>query len=119
MSFFHVIKIPSLLLVALAFAVNTYAEGRVVVQAYEVLLEDFQAPTTRIGTATFRTCPSCDKLSVSTTASTRYSINGVGVQLDEFRRTITQAESGNDNCVTVLHHLESDSIEAIDATLLR
>jgi hypothetical protein len=54
---------------------------------------------------------------VRVSAGTRYAINGKTVRLADFRRAVSQASDRDDKTVTVLHHLESNTIESIDVLL--
>jgi len=89
--------------------------GPVISQAYEVSLRDFRAPVTPNSAASFKKCDDCERISVRVTSGTRYQINGKAVRLEDFRKKISQA--GNRGGVTVLHHLESDTIEMINVSL--
>ena len=90
--------------------------GEVVSQAYEVSLSNFRAPATVNGGVSFKECDSCDRRIVRVAAGTRYSVNGKAVRLEDFRRAIAQADR-DETWLTVLHHLESDTIEMIAVSL--
>ena len=108
-------KIKTLLTVtALCLGLSTAAADRIISQAYEVVLSEFTAPVTENGGATFKECGDCERRIVRVTSSTRYGVNGRAVTLDEFRRAIAQADDQDEKSVTVLHHLESDTIVSID-----
>jgi hypothetical protein len=116
----HLISTRTLLIIAvfcIAFANNAAGEGRVIAQAYEVLLEHFQAAPSVPGTITIRECAECDVLRFRITSATRYAVNGRPMQLEEFRLFLNQSTNTNDGSITVLHHLESDRVESIDAWL--
>ena len=91
--------------------------GPVVSQAYEVALSNFRAPATANGAAAFKTCDDCERQSVRVTNGTRYQINGRALRLQDFRKAISQVNSRSGVAVTVLHHLESDTIELINVSL--
>jgi hypothetical protein len=93
------------------------AQAQVISQAYEVALSDFTAPATENGGVSFKQCESCDRQMVRVSAGTRYAINGKTVRLADFRRAVSQASDRDDKTVTVLHHLESNTIESIDVLL--
>ena len=90
------------------------AVANVTSQAYEVDSKDFVAPVTTNGGATFKPCSDCDRQTVRVAAGTRYSINGRAVRLEEFRKAAAQVRGREGVSITVLHHLESDTIELID-----
>ena len=88
--------------------------GKVTSQGYEVLLRNFTAPATVSGGVTFRECDDCDSRTIRVVSGTRYAINGKTVRLEDLRRAILQVPDREAASVTVLHHLESDTIELID-----
>lgn len=93
------------------------AQAQVISQAYEVALSDFTAPATENGGVSFKQCTACNRQVVRVRSATRYTINGKAVDLEKFRKAISQARNGGDKSVTVLHHLESDTIESINVSL--
>ena len=109
----------TLLGIGLMFSAHAGATGLgpVVSQAYEVALSNFQAPATANGAATFKVCDDCDRQNVRVTNSTRYQVNGRAVRLTEFKKAIAQVNSRSGVALTVLHHLESDTIELINVSL--
>lgn len=108
-------KISTLVsIVLLAFSLSAVAaDGDVTSQAYEVQLKNFTAPATVNGGASFKECDDCDRRVVRVAAGTRYEVNGRGVRLEQFRKTLTQIQDRDEASLTVLHHLESDTIELI------
>jgi len=111
-------KIKTLItMTLLGFGLAMTAQSQVISQAYEVALSDFRAPATENGGVTFKQCETCNRQVIRVTSATRYTINGKAVNLDSFRKAVTQARSGGDKSVTVLHHLESDTIEMINVSL--
>jgi len=108
-------KTLAIMLLGLGLAVA--AQGQVVSQAYEVALSNFWAPATQNGSAAFKECDTCERKLVRVTAATRYAINGKTLQLKAFRKTIRQASNRQNAPVTVLHHLESDTIKSIAVSL--
>jgi len=101
----------------LVLGLATAVQSQVVSQAYEVALNDFQAPATENGGASFRACEDCERQLVRVTTSTRYTINGKAVRFADFRRAVTDARSRRNADVTILHHLESDTIKSINVSL--
>ncbi len=111
-------KIKTLIIVTLlSLGLSMAVQSQVISQAYEVALSDFRAPATENGGAAFKQCRDCERVLVRVTAATRYTINGEAVRLDDFRRVITEARSRGNVVMTVLHHLESDTIESINVSL--
>jgi hypothetical protein len=93
------------------------AEGDVVSRAYETGLDRFQAPAVPNGSTTFKPCGGCDRQSVRVTPATRYSVNGKALQLQDFRKALLLVTDRRNAMVTVLHHLETDTVVSIDASL--
>jgi hypothetical protein len=93
------------------------AEGVVIERAYEVALSDFRAPPTTNSAASFKTCADCELLTVRVTPRTRYVLSNESVELKDFRRGISRARKREDVTITVLHHLESDTITAVTIDL--
>jgi hypothetical protein len=111
-------RLKILTLVLLCFAGPAMAvEGEVISRAYEVDLDQFQAPATPNSTTSFRPCPDCDRQSVRVTPATRYSVNGKALELADFRKALLLVQDRRNAMVTVLHHLESDTVVSIDASL--
>lgn len=93
------------------------AASQVVSQAYEVSLSSFNAPASENGGASFKTCETCEQRVVRVTAGTRYDINGRAVRLEDFRKALLQVNDRNGTYLTVLHHLESDTVKSISILL--
>jgi hypothetical protein len=111
-------RLRTLTLVLLCFAGAAMAvEGTVISRAYEIGLDQFQAPATPNSRAFFRPCQECDRQSARVTPDTRYSVNGKAVGLTDFRKAILLVQDRRNAMVTVLHHLESDTVVSIDASL--
>jgi hypothetical protein len=110
----NLMKIRTLIAVTLLlFGLSAAAQDRIVSQAYEVVLSDFRAPATENGGAGFKECRDCKHRIVRVTSGTRYSVNGQALSLKKFRQAIAQIDDHDDKSVTVLHHLESDTIISI------
>jgi hypothetical protein len=101
----------------LCLGLSAAAQDRIVSQAYEVQLSEFRAPATENGGAAFKECRDCTRMIVRVTSGTRYSINGEALSLENFRLTIAQTSDRDEKSVTVLHHLESDTIVSIDVSI--
>ena len=103
-------------LLCLSFAAA--AQYQVISQAYEIALSDFRAPATENGCAAFKEeCEECDYKVVRVTSGTLYVVNGKTVRLKEFRKAVSQVHDRDEVTLTVLHHLESDTIEMIAVSL--
>ena len=105
--------------IGLAFATQAAATnlGPVISQAYELTLSNFRAPATENGSVSFKECDDCERMTVRVTAGTRYTINGKTVRLQDFRKAISRVNNRDGVGMTVLHHLESDTIELINVSL--
>ena len=90
---------------------------QVVSQAYEVSLDNFRAPATENGGVSFKECDSCDRKVVRVSEGTRYTVNGKAVMLEDFRKAIASASDRSKTWLTVLHHLESDTIKMVAVSL--
>ncbi|HET6630763.1 MAG TPA: hypothetical protein VFG91_13390 [Woeseiaceae bacterium] len=97
----------------LALSVPAAADFEVVSQAYEVPLADLRLPGTVNGTVSFRECETCTYQTVRATATTVYQVNGQALSLQDFQKELEGIQARGDVIATVLHHLESDTIEAI------
>ena len=116
----NLINIKKLLFISLicsVFSATAIGQGRVISQAYEILLNNFQAPVSAVSTIVFKECDECDQQHVRVNEATRYSVNGSSVRLEEFRIAVLQATDRDSKAVTVLHHLESNTVESIDASI--
>lgn len=102
----------------LGLAIPAAAELREVVsQAHEVELRHFLVPATINGAASFKKCDRCEQQSIRVNANTAYLVDGQRVRFADFRKAIAQARSRNDALIIVLHHLESDTVESIYASI--
>ncbi len=117
MNLINVKKLLSISLLCAIFSATAMGQGRVISQAYEILLNNFQAPVSASSTIVFKECDDCEQVHVRVNESTRYSINGKSVRLEDFRIAILQADDRDNKAVTVLHHLESNTVESIDASI--
>ena len=105
--------------IGLTFAVQSGATnlGPVISQGYEIVLSNFQAPATANGGVTFQECDECERMTVRVTSETVYKVNGRPVRLEDFRKAIASVRDRDEVALTVLHHLESNTIEMIDVLL--
>lgn len=110
---FRVLLVSALVLAGVA----AEADFRTVRLAYEVQLTEFQPPATVNGRLLMRECRTCDQRSLRVTANTRYELNHQRVGLAEFKRALLNVRNRDSEMVIVLHHLESDTVTAVTATL--
>jgi hypothetical protein len=108
---------PACLIAALLLTLGTTANADFVVvsDGYELALSDVRLPGSVNGTLTFRECKDCPYRTLRVTAATRYEANGQPLTLEEFRRSMEKVARPSHVAVTVLHHLESDTIVAVQA----
>ena len=117
MNLINVKKLFFISLLCAIFSAAAMGEGRVISQAYEILLNNFQAPISTNSTIVFKECDDCESMHVRVTEATLYSVNGRSVRLEDFRIAILQTGDRDSMAVTVLHHLESNTVESIDASI--
>ena len=98
-------------LVCLSFQAT--ADFTVVSEAYEVSLRDIRLPGSAGGTLAFKACESCDYQTVRVTAATQYEANNRTLDLEAFRKELDRIQKPREVTATVLHHLESDTIQAV------
>ena len=107
-------KLFTITLICVGFAAG--AQGDVVSQGHELTLSQFTAPTTNNSNIAFKECDDCDQLRTRVTNATSYSIDGKRVRLDEFRSAVSQVRDRDSASVTVLRHLESNTVLSISVT---
>jgi hypothetical protein len=117
MNFINVKKVLFNALLCAIFSASALGQGQVISQAYEVLLNNFQAPVSTVSVVIFKECDECEQMHVRVNEATRYSVNGRSVRLEDFRIAILQTPDRDNKAVTVLHHLESNTVESIDASI--
>lgn len=107
-------SIRSLLAVLLVcLSVPATADFVPVSKAYEVAVADLRLPGTVNGTVSFRVCEACDYQTIRVTSGTRYEANDQLLTLQDFQKNLEDVRNPSDITATVLHHLESDTIQAI------
>ena len=104
----HIRKL--LALVLLGLSLTAAADFTTVIEAYEVNSDDMRLPRNTGGTLIFKPCSACDSQTLLVNSRTRYVIDGRDVELTEFKERMAGVR---DETVTVLHHLESNTITAI------
>ena len=111
-------KIKTLIAVTLlCLGQLAFGLGAVISQGYEISLSKFRAPATVNGNVAFQECDECDRMNVRVTDGTRYAVNGKAVRLEDFKKAIARVSDRDEVTLTVLHHLESDTIEMIAVSL--
>ena len=107
------------LLVALLMTVSLSAAAEFITieQGYEVALSDMTTPVTSTGSLVFKECEDCDAKTIRMTRNTRFIVNGRTVELQEFRKQVFQVRDRSQVPVTVMHHLESDTVTSVSVTL--
>lgn len=96
------------------------ADFKTVSRAYEVPFETLRVPTSTNGTIQFRSCKECEDIVLRATVNTRYVFNGEDLSLADFRRTMYRIRNEamrSYTAVTVLHHLETDTLVSVKVTL--
>ena len=106
-----------LLAVTVCLSLPALADFRTVAQAYEVPLSGFSVPVTHNGIITFSECATCPSHSGRLTGDTQFIVNGKAVELKEFRKRVLQVRDRAHESVTVLHHLETDTITSVSITI--
>lgn len=102
-----------LLALAICLSLPAAANFEIVSKAHEVSLADLRLPGSTAGTLTFKPCRDCDYQTVRVTAATRYEVNRQSVDLEAFRSQLSNIRDRREKTITVLHHLESDTITAV------
>lgn len=100
----------------LGLGANAMALGPVVSQAYEIRLSEFLAPATENGATAFKRCSNCERMRIRVTGDTTYSVDGNAVRLDQLREALIAITDRDSVAVTVLHHLESDTVVSISVS---
>lgn len=107
-------KLLTITLICVGIAAS--AQGDVVSQAHELTLSQFTAPTTANSGIAFKECDDCDRLRTRVTNATNYAIDGKRVRLEKFRSAVSQVRDRDNTFVTVLRHLESNTVLSISVT---
>jgi hypothetical protein len=98
---------------ALCLSLPVAANFEIVSKAHEVSLADLRLPGSTSGTLTFKPCADCDYQTVRVTVRTQYEVNRRSVDLEDFRTQLDSIRDRREKTVTVVHHLESDTIKAV------
>lgn len=101
----------------LAFALPAAAQFRQVSKAHEIALVNLRLPQTASGTIAFKTCASCEFVTVRVTDETMWVLNGRTVKFEKFRDGMETVTERKDRVATVLQHLESGRIKRVSFTI--
>lgn len=111
-------KTPALFAtIAVFLSFSAAADFTTIERAYEVPLNTFNVPVTHNGVISFSECAECEAVSARVTGNTEFVVNGKAVELKDFRAEVFQVRDRASKYLTVLHHLESDTISSISVTL--
>jgi hypothetical protein len=102
------------LLLGLSF--SAFGEGQVISRAYELTLADFRAPATVNGGLSFRPCADCDYIAARVSPDTRYTLDGSVIQLADLRDELRAVRDRESVFITVLRHLESNTVVSVAVT---
>jgi hypothetical protein len=107
------------LLVALlmTFSLSAAADFVTVEEGYEVALSNMTTPVTNTGSLIFKECDDCDSRMIRMTSNTRFIVGGRTVDLKEFRKQVFQVRDPDKVAVTIMHHLETDTITSVSVSL--
>ena len=106
-----------LVLVLLGLSLAAAADFRTITEAYEVDISNLRLPGSENGTLTFKQCADCEAQTLRVTVKTRYLINDRDFALAEFKKQLKLVRNRKYLSVAVLHHLESNTIKAVDVWL--
>ncbi len=102
-----------LVLVLAGLSLAAAADFKTITEAYEVDLSDLRLPGSENGTLAFKQCADCEAQTLRITGKTRYLINDRDFALAEFKEQLKRVRNRKDQNVSVLHHLESNTIKAV------
>ncbi len=106
-----------LVLVLLGLSLAAAADFRTITEAYEVDLSDLRLPGSENGTLTFKQCSDCEAQTLRVSGKTRYVLHDRDFALAEFKEQLKRVRNRKDQIVSVLHHLESNTIKAVKVWL--
>jgi hypothetical protein len=114
----YLMNIKTLLFaILLGFSLPVAAEFTTVSLAHEVSLSNFRVPATLNSGVAFKKCDDCDIQRSRVTEGTQYIINGQPVPLKEFRKSVFKVRNRAGNTITVLQHLESNTVVSVSVTI--
>lgn len=101
----------------MTFSLSAAAGFVTVEESYEVALSNMTTPVTNTGSLIFKVCDDCDSMMIRMTSNTRFIVGGRTVDLKEFRKQVFQVRNPDRVAVTIMHHLESDTITSVSVSL--
>lgn len=111
-------RIRTLLAAALVvMSAPAAADFEIVVEAHEVRLDHLRLPGTAGGTLSFKPCIECPWQTVRVSPNTRYEVNGRTYTLEDFRSELQNVADPESAWLTVMQHLETNTITAVEAVL--
>lgn len=111
----HIRKLLVALLIT--FSLSAAADFETIEEGYEVALSNMSVPVTSSGSLVFKECLDCDAKAIRMTPHTRFVVNGRTVALKEFRKRVFQVNDRTSVAVSIMHHLESDTIASVSVYL--
>lgn len=85
--------------------------------AYELVLGEVSLPQRVTGTVSFRTCPTCTRISLRVTSATTYAVNGAALEFADFLEAaaaIRQINGGNQNtAVYIFSDIQSHRVNRL------
>ncbi len=106
-----------LVLVLLGLSLSAAADLTTITAAYEVAVSDLRLPGSENGTLTFKRCSDCEAQTLRVTDKTHYVLNDRDLELAEFKKQLRRVRNRKTEAATVMHHLESNTITAINVNL--
>ena len=106
-----------LLAILLGLALPVAADFRTVSLAHEISLSNLRIPISTNAGVSFKNCDDCKVQTVRATPTTQYIVNGRATTLKEFREMVFQVKDRANNIVTVLQHLETNTIVSVSVTI--
>lgn len=97
----------------LLLSLSVSAQFQTLQLAHEVPGTFFTVPVTQNGTLNFRSCDNCEQFSARLTPQTRFIVDSQPVQLKEFRAAVLGVRDRESYIVTILQHLDSNTITSI------
>lgn len=98
---------------SLLFLAEASAQFKTIELAHEIDLVDFVVPVTTSGVINIRVCESCKTIKSKLTPNTLFIINKQSVGLQEFRSRLAAVRDRSNRSMTVLQHLETNTVTSI------
>jgi hypothetical protein len=107
----------ALLTAILYFQSSAFGQFTIVELAHEIPLTEFTVPVTRNGTLNFRQCSDCKQFSARMTPQTRFIVNDQDVDLKEFRERVLALGRSEEHVLTILQHVEKNTVTFISISI--